>query len=109
MEEFSQIYIGHDVWIGSRVFIRDGVAVGDGAIVGAGAVVVKDVPSYSIVGGVPAKVIRMRFDAETVARLDKIAWWNWPAERLRQAQPLIASSDTQSFLEWAEAQPNVAV
>ena len=68
--------VGHDVWIGSLVVIKRGVNIGNGAIVGAGSVVVKDVPPYAIVGGVPAKIIRYRFDLKTVARLLKIQWWN---------------------------------
>ncbi|MEO0477632.1 MAG: CatB-related O-acetyltransferase, partial [Planctomycetota bacterium] len=68
--------IGNDVWLGANVFVKRGVAIGDGAIVGAGAVVTKDVPAYSIVGGVPAKVIRQRFDNETAARLQASRWWD---------------------------------
>lgn len=69
------VRIGNDVWIGNRAVIMGGVTVGDGAIVAAGAVVTKDVPPYAIVGGVPAKVIRYRFDEATVAELLALKWW----------------------------------
>jgi len=72
--------IGNDVWIGGRVFVRAGVTIGDGAICAAGAVVMKDVPPYAIVGGCPAKVIRMRFDDATIERLMRVRWWQYDAK-----------------------------
>lgn len=78
----GDIVIGNDVWIGYEAVILAGVAVGDGAVIGARAVVTKDVPPYTIVGGVPAKPIRMRFDQETVDALQKIRWWDWSKERI---------------------------
>jgi virginiamycin A acetyltransferase len=74
--------IGHDVWLGYRTLIMPGVTIGDGAIVAAGSVVVDDIPAYAIAGGNPARVIRMRFDERTIARLLALAWWNWPIERI---------------------------
>ncbi len=74
-KEFADIEIGNDVWIGSNVMVYDGVKVGDGAILAAGSVVVHDVAPYSIVGGVPAKIIRYRFTTEEIATLLKIQWW----------------------------------
>jgi virginiamycin A acetyltransferase len=74
--------IGNDVWIGYRACILPGVTIGDGAIIGSFAVVTKDVPPYTIVGGNPAQPIRRRFDEETIASLLKLAWWNWPIERI---------------------------
>lgn len=72
----GDIVIGNDVWIGYEAVILSGVTVGDGAIIGTRAVVTKDVPPYTIVGGVPAKPIRRRFDDETIARMDAIRWWD---------------------------------
>lgn len=70
------VKIGNDVWISSNVTLLEGINIGDGAIVAAGAVVTKDVPPYSIVGGVPAKVIRYRFSEDDISFLQKIEWWN---------------------------------
>lgn len=72
-----QIIIGHDVWIGERVTVMGGVTIGHGAVVAACSVVTHDVPPYAVVGGVPAKIIKYRFDKETVKRLMKIKWWYW--------------------------------
>jgi acetyltransferase-like isoleucine patch superfamily enzyme len=81
--EFSPIKIGNDVWIGARAIIMDGITIGDGAIVAAGAVVTKDVPSYAIVGGVPAKVLRYRFDEKEIKYLMEFKWWDRDVRWLR--------------------------
>lgn len=78
----GDIVIGNDVWIGYEAVIMAGVTVGDGAIIGTRAVVTKDVPPYTIVGGVPAKPIRKRFDNETLDELLKIRWRDWPEEKI---------------------------
>ena len=78
----GDIIIGNDVWIGYEAVITAGVTVGDGAIIGTRAVVTKDVPPYTIVGGVPAKPIRKRFDNETLDELLKIRWWDWQEEKI---------------------------
>jgi acetyltransferase-like isoleucine patch superfamily enzyme len=79
--------IGHDVWIGMNALISDGVTIGTGAIIAAGAVVTKDVAPYAIVGGVPAKVIRYRFDELIIDRLLKSQWWNMSEQDLTERAP----------------------
>lgn len=74
-------YVGNDVWIGARAYIAQGVTLGDGCIVAAGAVVTRDVEPYAIVGGVPARMIRMRFDECMVKRLLELKWWDWVLNR----------------------------
>jgi acetyltransferase-like isoleucine patch superfamily enzyme len=78
------VVIGNDVWIGYGATLMAGVTVGDGAIVAAGAVVTKDVPPYAIVGGVPAKVIKYRFDDEQIAFLEKLQWWDKPDDWIKE-------------------------
>lgn len=78
------VEIGNDVWIGSHVLMRGGVHIGDGAVVAMGAVVTKDVPPYSIVGGVPAKIIKWRFDQGSIAALLNIKWWEWDEDTVSQ-------------------------
>ena len=79
-----QIVIGNDVWIGADVMILGGVKIGNGAVIGAGAVVAKDIPPYAVVVGNPAKVVKYRFDADTIDWLQNLRWWNWPPEKIRQ-------------------------
>lgn len=78
----GNITIGNDVWIGYEAVIMSGVTIGDGAIIGARAVVTKDVPPYTIVGGVPAKPIKKRFAEETISALQRIRWWEWSKEKI---------------------------
>lgn len=79
-----QCVIGHDVWIGHAAVIMPGVKIGTGAIIGSGAVVTKDVGPYEIAVGIPAKVIKKRFDEETIAKLLASEWWNWDRETLEE-------------------------
>ena len=78
------IEIEHDVWIGANALILSGVKIGHGAVVAAGAVVTRDVPPYAVVGGVPAKLIKFRFREDQILDLQKIAWWDWPIDKIRQ-------------------------
>ena len=93
----GDITVGNDVWIGYEAVILSGVTIGDGAIIGARAVVTKDVPPYTIVGGVPARPIRRRFDEATVQRLSALHWWDWDAERIRRALPLIQAGEIDAL------------
>lgn len=83
-DEYATIEIGHDVWIGARVVVLPNVKIGTGSIIATGAVVSKDVEPYSVVGGVPAKVIRKRFDDQTIARLLESQWWDWDIQTLKE-------------------------
>jgi len=85
--------VGHDVWIGYGVTIMPGVHIGNGAVIATKAVVTKDVPAYAIVGGHPAELIRFRFDEETRAALEEIAWWDWDAEKVTRNVRLICAGD----------------
>jgi len=92
--------IGNDVWIGDDALIMDGVTINDGAIVAAGAVVTKDVPAYAIVAGVPAKVVRYRFEQNEIEQLNKIKWWENETEWFIQNAELF--SDISVFLNEME-------
>lgn len=85
------VQIGNDVWIGWGAIIMAGVSIGDGAVVGAGALVSKDVEPYSVVGGVPATHIRYRFDDDTIRKLMKIKWWEWPDELILERREFFAT------------------
>ncbi len=91
---YTPTTVGHDVWIGANAAVRDGITIHNGAIVGANAVVTKDVPPYHIVGGVPARLIRPRFDDNTVAFLQRLAWWDRDHDWLRQHAPLFRDITT---------------
>ena len=94
----NRVTIGHDVWIGHGATILPGVTVGNGAVIGAGAVVSKDVEPYTIVGGVPAKLIRERFPKEVGERMDSLAWWDWEHDRLRLALADFRNLSAEDFL-----------
>ncbi|TDN49516.1 Vat family streptogramin A O-acetyltransferase [Scandinavium goeteborgense] len=89
--------IGNDVWIGYKALIMPGVKIGNGAIISSEAVVTTDVPAYTIVGGNPAKVIKSRFPDEIVIELEKLAWWDWPVEKITQHLAAIMSNDINTL------------
>ena len=93
----GDIVIGNDVWIGYEAVILAGVTIGDGAIIGTHAVVTKDVPPYTIVGGVPAKPIKKRFSEETISALLEIQWWNWSEERITRNIGAIQSGNIEQL------------
>lgn len=105
-EHNKEVNIGHDVWIGARAFIKNGIKVGHGSIIASGAVVVKDVPDYAIVGGVPARIIRFRFTEDIISKLLKIQWWNWSIKKLQKAYLLFTTEDISHFIAWASEQEN---
>jgi phosphonate metabolism protein (transferase hexapeptide repeat family) len=94
----NAVSIGHDVWIGHGATVLPGVTIGNGAVIGAGAVVSRDVAPWTIVAGVPARLIRPRFAPEIGARLDALAWWDWSHERLRAALDDFRTLDIEAFL-----------
>ena len=95
----GDVVIGNDVWIGYRAIILSGVRIGDGAIIGAGSVVTRDVEAYSIAAGNPARLIRKRFDEETINKLLQIRWWDWPVEKIRTNMKIILSNDISEILK----------
>ena len=93
----GDIVIGNDVWIGYEAVILSGVTIGDGAIVAARSVVTRDVEPYTIVGGVPARHIRRRFDEETIDALLELRWWDWPPEKLTGSLRAIQAGDLEAL------------
>lgn len=98
----GDVIIGNDVWLGAEAVILSGVSIGDGAVVGARSVVTGDIPPYGIVAGNPARMVKKRFDDQTIARLLHIRWWDWEDSRIQKALPLLLNADIRMFLEFAE-------
>lgn len=97
---YLPIQIGNDVWIGQDALIKGGVTIGNGAVIGMGAVVTKDVGAYEIWAGNPARLIRKRFDEETIRRLEEIQWWTWEEDKLKQYEKLF--DHIEQFCDMAE-------
>jgi phosphonate metabolism protein (transferase hexapeptide repeat family) len=95
----KRVTIGHDVWVGHGAVIMPGIRIGNGAAVGANAVVTRDVPAFTIVVGSPAKVVRPRFDEKISQRIEALAWWDWPDDRLFEAIPDMQSMPIEGFLD----------
>ncbi|MBB6426895.1 type B chloramphenicol O-acetyltransferase [Sphingopyxis sp. JAI128] len=91
--------VGNDVWIGSEAIVMPGITIGDGAVIATRAVVTRDVASYAVVGGNPARLIRQRFDDELVAHLLELRWWDWSDAQLRAAMPILCSGDVERLRE----------
>lgn len=93
--------IGNDVWLGYGAMVLPGARIGNGVIVGAGSVVRGTVPDFAVVTGNPAQVVKMRFSPEEVARLNALAWWDWPAETVAAARPALESGDVAALERFA--------
>ncbi len=96
-KERRQVIIGNDVWMGINVTVFGGIRIGDGAVVAANATVTKDVPPYSIVAGLPARVIKYRFEPEIIRKLLAIKWWDWDQEKIFDNYDLL--NDPRAFVE----------
>jgi len=98
----GDVIIGNDVWIGTEALIFSGVKIGDGAVIGARAVVTRNVAPYTVVAGNPARVVKFRFDTDTIERLLILKWWNWSEAQIERAMPEMLNQDIGLFLEKAE-------
>lgn len=94
----GDIIVGNDVWIGYEAVIMAGVTIGDGAIIGTRSLITKDVPPYTIVGGIPAKPIRKRFYEQTISSLLDLKWWDWPKEKIAKNIKAIQSGCLEQLI-----------
>lgn len=93
----GDVIIGNDCWLGFGALILSGVTIGDGACIGADSVVTRDVPSYCIAAGNPARIIRKRFDDDAIKFLLDLCWWDWPIERIERAIPILCSPNVYAL------------
>jgi len=93
----KHVSIGNDVWVGHNVTVMGGVSIGNGAVIGSGAIVTKDVPAFAIVVGNPARILKYRFDKEIIEELEKIAWWDWSYEEIKNS--LDDFKDIEQFIK----------
>lgn len=101
---FEKVHIGNDVWIGSHVLIKSGVTISDGAVIGMGAVVTHDIGPYEIWAGNPARLIRKRFDDETIVNLKDVKWWKWNEEKLKEYAAFF--SNPRELIRYVEENKN---
>lgn len=94
----GDVIIGNDVWIGYESVILSGVNIGDGAVVGTRSVVTQNIPPYAIAFGNPAKILRYRFNQETITALLQIAWWDWDDQRIVEFLPYLLNPDIREFI-----------
>jgi virginiamycin A acetyltransferase len=99
--------VGHDVWIGHGALVLPGARIGHGAIIGAGAVVGGVVPDYAVMGGNPARILRMRHGPDDIARLLDLGWWDWPPEQVRAALPALINGDLAALGSHPAAAPSL--
>jgi acetyltransferase-like isoleucine patch superfamily enzyme len=95
----GDVHIGHDVWVGLDAVILSGVTIGHGAVIGTKAVVTKDIPPYAIAVGNPVRIVKYRFDEETIQMLLEVKWWDWPEEKIRRNIAVITGTDIWKLKE----------
>ena len=93
------IQVMNDVWIGTGSTILSGVTIGNGAIIMAGSIVTKDIPAFTIVGGIPAKPVKKRFSDQEIQALEEIKWWDWSEEKIKENVDLLSATDLTKFIE----------
>ncbi|MBN2965577.1 CatB-related O-acetyltransferase, partial [Sulfurospirillum sp. T05] len=102
----GDIIIEDDVWIGSNCVILSGVTIGRGSVIGAGSVVTKNIPKYSIVGGNPAKVIKNRFNHETICLIENLKWWDWGIDKIKSNKDLFQLTEDEINLRFGDLSGN---